>query len=293
MPQPQDIQHFQFLRNKYGPELLLDVGRVESLQNFVLDQTPHTLAFYDILFVTHGSGTFSLDQVQHDLQPGKIIFTTPGQVRRWQTISPVQGYTLFFEEGFTTAFFNDPLFLHRFEFFHNQARPNALCTSAAEFQQLTQHLEAIEQEFRHLQNDSPHMIRALFYQMLVWLNRLYAQQHRTVADTEGNHLIYSFRKLLEAHFRQHHQVQEYADLLHITPVQLNEMTRRYFGTTASSLIKGRLLLEAKRELLYTSKTVAEIAFSLHFSDTANFNRFFRSGTGLTPKSYREQSAAHA
>lgn len=289
MSQTQDIQHFHFLRNKYGPELLLDVGRVESLANFVLDDTPHTLSFYDILFVTEGSGTFSLDQVYHDLEPGKIIFTTPGQVRRWNATGPVKGFTLFFEEGFTTAFFNDPLFLHRFQFFHNQTRPNALLLAAYTFQQLTQILQAMEQELQQLQNDSPHMIRALFYQMLVQLNRHFAQQHGIDSDTEGNHLLFNFRKLLEAHFQERHQVKEYAHLLHISPAHLNELTQRYFGTTASSLIKNRLLTEAKRLLLYTPKTVAEVAYQLNFSDTANFNRFFRAQSGLTPKAFREQA----
>ncbi|KAA3440100.1 helix-turn-helix domain-containing protein [Rufibacter hautae] len=285
----QHIPHFDFLRNKYGPELLLDVGRMESLKNFVLDNTPHTLSFYDVLFLQEGSGTFSLDQVVHTLEPGKIIFTSPGQVRRWRVEQPVRGYTLFFEEGFISSFFNDPLFLHRFQFFHNPTRPNAVMTSGEEFRRFIQQVEAMEQEFKHLQNDSPHMIRALLYQMLMHLNRLFAQQHQTDADTEGNASIYSFRKLLETHFRERHQVQEYADLLHITPAHLNEITQRYFGTSASSLIKGRLLLEAKRELLYTPKTVSEIAYHLHFSDTANFNRFFRSSCGLTPKDYREQA----
>ncbi|WP_210463043.1 helix-turn-helix domain-containing protein [Rufibacter roseolus] len=292
MPRPtQNIPHYHFLRNKYGPELLLDVGRVETLENFVLDSTPHTLAFYDIMFIEEGSGTFCLDNAAHDLQPGKIIFTSPGQVRQWQARSPVKGYTLFFEEDFTATFFNDPLFLHRFQFFNNQTLSGALHTPPVEFKKLIQTVEAIEREFRHLQNDSPHMLRALLYQMLVHLNRLYAQQHQTEADTEGNHAIYSFRKLLEAHFWQKHQVQDYADLLHITPAHLNNLTQRYFGTSASALIKGRLLLEAKRQLLYTAKTVSEIAYDLHFSDTANFNRFFRSGCGVTPKAFRAQELA--
>ena len=282
----QSILHFDFLRNKYGPELLLDVGRMESLQNFVLSETPHVLSFYDIMFLERGSGTFSLDGVAYTLEPGRIVFTSPGQVRQWKTESEVAGYTLFFEESFITTFFNDSLFLNRFQFFNNAARPSGILAPEPELKQYRQTIQAIEQEFKQLQNDSPHMLRALLYQLLVSLHRLYAQQHGTNADTEGNHTIYTFRKLLEQHYRQKHQVQEYAELLHTTPANLNSITQRHFGATASALIKNRLLLEAKRQLLYTSKTVAEIAYSLGFSDTANFNRFFRTQVGQSPKSYR-------
>ncbi|MGV3541246.1 MAG: AraC family transcriptional regulator [Rufibacter sp.] len=290
MPRPDQVLRFDFLRKKYGPELLLDVGRPEVLANFILDQTPHTLSFYDILFVQEGRGTFTLDHVTHDLEPGKIIFTSPGQVRQWRVTQPVRGFTLFFEEEFTTSFFNDALFLHRFQFFHNPSRPNALKASPQEFTYLTQQLEAIEQELLQLQLDSPHMIRALFYQLLVQLNRLFARQHHTQADTQGNHLVFTFRKLLETHFRERHQVQEYAQLLHLTPAHLNELVQRYFGTSASTLIKNRLLTEARRELLYSPKTVAEIAFALNFSDAANFNRFFKTHCGVTPKMYRAEAS---
>ncbi|WP_299826228.1 AraC family transcriptional regulator [uncultured Pontibacter sp.] len=282
----QDILYFDFLRNKYGPELLLDVGRMESLQNFVLSDTPHVLSFYDIMFLERGNGTFSLDGVAYTLEPGRIVFTSPGQVRQWNAEGEVAGYTLFFEEDFIVTFFNDPLFLSRFQFFNNAARPSGILAPAAEFQESLQTIQAIEQEFKGLQNDSPHMLRALLYQLLVRLHRLYAQQHSTNSDTEGNYTIYTFRKLLEQHYRQKHQVQEYAELLHTTPAHLNSMAQRYFGATASTLIKNRLLLEAKRQLLYTSKTVAEIAYSLNFSDTANFNRFFRTQAGVAPKAYR-------
>ncbi|MBC5994939.1 helix-turn-helix domain-containing protein [Pontibacter cellulosilyticus] len=284
----QNILHFDFLRNKYGQELLLDVGRMESLQNFVLSDTPHVLSFYDIMFLEHGSGTFSLDGVAYTLEPGRIVFTSPGQVRQWNAKGEVAGYTLFFEEDFITSFFNDPLFLSRFQFFNNAGQPSGILAPASGFQQHQQTIQAIEQEIKQLQNDSPHMLRALLYQLLISLNRLYAQQHSTNADTEGNHVVYTFRKLLEQHYQQKHQVQEYAQLLHTTPAHLNSITQRYFGATASTLIKNRLLLEAKRQLLYTSKTVAEIAYSLNFSDTANFNRFFRTQVGQSPKIYRSQ-----
>ncbi|MFD2513833.1 AraC family transcriptional regulator [Pontibacter locisalis] len=284
----QQILHFDFLRNKYGRELLLDVGRIESLENFILSDTPHVLSFYDIMFLEKGSGTFSLDGVVHKLEPGRIIFTSPGQVRVWKTESDVQGYTLFFEETFIASFFNDPLFLHRFQFFHNTSNPTALLAPPTALYQFKSNIQAIEQEFMELQQDSPHMLRALLYQLLISLNRLYAQQHKAEADTEGNHYIFTFRKLLEQHYQQKHQVQEYAELLHVTPAHLNTIAQKHFGTTASVLIKNRLLLEIKRQLLYTSKTVAEIAYSLNFSDTANFNRFFRTQTGLSPNAYRNR-----
>src|SRR5580765_1375990 len=44
------IKTYHFLTRKYGRELLLDIGRIESLKDFIIDDTPHNISFYEILF---------------------------------------------------------------------------------------------------------------------------------------------------------------------------------------------------------------------------------------------------
>ena len=39
------IKTYHFLPCKYGLELLLDIGRIETLNNYVLDNTLHQLSF--------------------------------------------------------------------------------------------------------------------------------------------------------------------------------------------------------------------------------------------------------
>ena len=94
------IKTYHFLPFKYGSELLLDIGRIETLKNYVLNSTLHQLSFYEIIFITEGSGTLALDEHKVSIQPQTIIFTSPGQVRRWEIEQQVKGYTLFFEKDF-------------------------------------------------------------------------------------------------------------------------------------------------------------------------------------------------
>src|SRR5689334_3262751 len=97
------VKSYHFLPRKYGKELLLDLGRIETLNNFILDNTPHQISFYEILFIEKGKGSFTLDENRTPLAPGTIIFTSPGQVRRWDA-RQVSGYTLFFEKDFLNLF---------------------------------------------------------------------------------------------------------------------------------------------------------------------------------------------
>ena len=70
------IKTYHFLTRKYGRELLLDIGRIESLKNFIVDDTPHNISFYEILFIEKGKGSFALDENKMTIGPGTIIFTS-------------------------------------------------------------------------------------------------------------------------------------------------------------------------------------------------------------------------
>ena len=59
----------------------------------------------------------------------------------------------------------------------------------------------------------------------------------------------------------------------------------------SQIIKDRLVLEAKRKLKFSNKTVREIAFELGFEDPAYFSRLFSKNAGVSPAQYRQLELA--
>ena len=61
----------------------------------------------------------------------------------------------------------------------------------------------------------------------------------------------------------------------MSPKALAKITRTHFNKTLSSLINERIIIEAKRELYLTGKTVKEIAYELGYEDEYYFSRFFK------------------
>ena len=101
-------------------------------------------------------------------------------------------------------------------------------------------------------------------------------------------VIRRFNFLVDAHFKEKRQVKDYAVLLNKSPKTLSNLFSTYNQKTPQQIIHDRFLLEAKRLLYFTDKTVAEIGFELGYEDPAYFSRFFKKNLGKSPSEFRDE-----
>ena len=85
-------------RTKHGREILIDIAWIHEMPTFIHSE-PHWLGFYDITLITRGTGWFWLDGHRYHVTPGQVLFTTPGQIRRWE-VTGLDGICLFFPATF-------------------------------------------------------------------------------------------------------------------------------------------------------------------------------------------------
>ena len=97
-----------------------------------------------------------------------------------------------------------------------------------------------------------------------------------------------FTNLIEQDYMHHHQLTFYATKIGISTAHLNAVCREFVQRSALDLIHARIMLEAKRNLVYTNLTIKTVAEMLGFADPAYFTRFFKRQTGLSPKEFRQQ-----
>jgi AraC family transcriptional activator of pobA len=132
-------------------------------------------------------------------------------------------------------------------------------------------------------------MRGLLALIAIGVARLAASRARTGSVTlaPADSTVDALRKLVEEHFRKERLLDFYATKLAMTADRLNDHVKRATGVTAGHLIRQRVLTEAKRQLVFTSQPIHEIAYDLAFSDPSHFARFFRKQTGTTPHEFRE------
>ena len=94
-------------------------------------------------------------------------------------------------------------------------------------------------------------------------------------------------ELLETRISEIKNVSQYADLLNLSPYQLNAITKASVGKTVAQLIDEQIILEAKRYLLATPNQVKDIAWNLGYEDVSYFIRFFKKHTGHSPDAFRK------
>jgi AraC-like DNA-binding protein len=157
---------------------------------------------------------------------------------------------------------------------------------AKTFRRILELIRNLEEEFKHLQSDSNHLLRAILYQLLVVLNRHYSDMYQVKSDTHVHPDFFRFRSLLEKQFRNQHRVASYAKTLQISSTHLNNICRQYSGLSAQQMIHHKLVSEIKKQLR-CNRSVKEIVYDFDFSDPSNFNRFFKKLTGATAQKYRE------
>ncbi len=135
------------------------------------------------------------------------------------------------------------------------------------------------------------LVEALLRVILLRVARRHVRASRPVGRGQRRADAYArFRQFLEAHFREHWPVTRYAAALTLTEGRLNRLCRELGGNSAAELILERVLREARRRLIHTAAPVSQVAYDLGYQDPAYFSRIFKRRSGVTPRTFREQSA---
>ncbi len=274
-----------FHRTKYGRELLVDAAMVSRLDNFILTRTPHKLDFYDVLLVTKGRGSFVLDGVSHDVQPGIVVLSGPGEIRQWK-VRGLDGACVFFTPDFLSEAFNDSRFVEQFACFARHRASAALPLNNVQRRHFLARFREMEREIATAPVDATHALRALVSHLLVWLHRSHVRFHGASPAGAAPEVIERFRSAIEKDFERSHRVEHYARAIGVSARHLNYQCLTSTGQSAGRMIRGRVTLEARRLLAYTDLPVRVIASRLGFADPAYFARFVRREIGFAPAAFR-------
>lgn len=131
------------------------------------------------------------------------------------------------------------------------------------------------------------MLQMMLKRTLILCTRIYKTHHLKTDSTSNIDVIREYNYLVEQHYKEKHSVNEYAELLNKSPKTLSNVFKKHGQTSPLRFIQNRIMLEARRLLIYSDLTVSEIAYELGFSEIHAFSRFFKGQEGCSPQNFRE------
>lgn len=243
----------------------------------------HRHDYYHIMYIKRGRGVHSIDFKHYDVKPGSLFFVSPGQVHTIEIDKDVEAYVISFNSDFY-LFHNNEQKLMDYPFFHTiNNDPVVYFEDSDMFDYI---IKEMLTEYNNQAKGTEKILQSLMEILLVKASRMYTYP---VKEESPVHLTFQLRKLetlIDKHFREYKLLNDYADLMYISPKHLNSLCKKGLNKTVTNLIHERTLTEAKRLLLFTDNSIAEIAFELGFADKSYFMRFFKKQTTQTADTFR-------
>lgn len=162
------------------------------------------------------------------------------------------------------------------------------CQSANNFHLL---IEQMKTEILNPELAQSELLISYLKIFLINASRLKTGQQRdakaAIAERKEPFILQALKTAIEENYKTKHSASDYAELLNISPKALAKITKTHLNKTLTSLISERIIIEAKRELYLTNKPVKQIAYDLGYEDEYYFSRFFKTGTDVSPQTYRD------
>lgn len=250
---------------------------------------PHKHDFYLAVLFTEGTGTHEIDFSSHNIKPGSVFVLKPGQTHNWKFSKPPNGYIFFHSSDFYESHYTNRNLLN-FPFFYSSQNPQCFYLKNSDLDLVTNYFERIINCFTSETIMKSQQLCSLIDLIYIELSRHNINLKATNTFTSKSYIdkVHQLEQLIEIHYKTHKLPRDYARLMHITTKHLNRITKETIGKTASALITERIILEAKRLLIYSKNSYSETAWDLGYPDYAYFSRLFKSKTGVTPSQFQKE-----
>jgi len=237
---------------------------------------PRRADFHHLLVVTAGFARVDVDFTEYRVGPGSAIVIAPEQVHRLEASPTCDGFFVFFPDHVLPI----------------ARRPGASPTNPTRQvllgDDLGDVLTMIALLSKWTMRDESTNPRAAH--LLASLVETLRRDDPTDGgdDRERARAFAAFAQSLERHFRTTRTLGRYAELTGYATKTLGRACVAHAGVPAKAFIDRRVLLEARRLLAHSDRTIAQIAADLSFSEATNFIKFVERVGGEPPSAFRRR-----
>lgn len=246
----------------------------------------HRHDYSSLFLLEEGSMTMLVDNQYVTVTGSSVLLIAKGQVHQPVDSSDIKGWVMVFDEKIL-----DPEILISLE-----CSTDEICFFPVNDEEMTflnNFLDSIYSS-TDKKSDGPFgrkmlygMVNIVYYKLaaIFWSVRTDIQDRYTSRPVQ---ITQDFKRLVRKHFRELKKPASYAEKLNISVTYLNDTVKKTTGFPSTDFIQQEIIAEAQRQLLYTTGSVKEIAYSLGFADWKYFIRLFSKVAGKSPTVFRKE-----
>lgn len=281
------IRYLEFNPEKtMGFEMIaIDHHTARSKKNLAV---PHRASFYCIVWFKEGRVIHQVDFIPVKICAGSFLFIGQDAVQFFDQQHSFDAEVLIFTDNFFCQHKFDHAFLKNLSLFNPFAH-NISPVSMIASKELDTLWSQMQQEWQNVQPlFKPELLKNFLYNFLLVAERKNQQggPPSIKSDIQKGYVLL-FMDLLELHFKEQQPISFYADKIAITNKVLNNAVQKVRGKTPKQIIAERIVLEAKRLLVYSTDSIKVIGFALGFKEPTNFVKFFKNNCGMPPAFFRD------
>jgi len=219
---------------------------------------------------------------QHDYKVGShaIQLLVPGVIHSFEDTEPNSKFlVLLFDKDFLPDDLDNLLAFH-------QEHHEYVDLDGLSFTRVLSLYEQINLEYKNKEDGYSEVATSLLIQLLYLLKRGKLAKPRELLQNIGQQITSKFLCLIESHFQTRKTVQEYADILELSPKHLSETIKEILSKTALFFIHQRIIKEIQFLLIYSEMSIKQIASSLNFENSSELGRFFKRYEEISPRNYQ-------
>ncbi|TRZ44002.1 AraC family transcriptional regulator [Robertkochia solimangrovi] len=263
--------------------------KIYSLENENPFLELQRLDHYTLIWIKQGKGTIQADFAKFQFGENSLV-----------SFSPYQPFKLMIEsiDAQVIHFHPDFFCIHKHHkevacdgvLFNNiYDSPEVRLDEPAQGK-LNMMIDQMMTEMKHPELAQHELLVSYLKIFLITASRLKKEQgqdpDKNTATEDEPFVLKKLKDYINENYRTNHSASDYADMLAISPKALGKLTKTHFKKTLTDLISERIMIEAKRELYLTNKSIKEIAFQLGYDDEYYFSRFFKKKAEVSPQIYR-------
>lgn len=283
------IYHLDLLYNQVPvPFVIKTMEEIDKQLGGIADN-PHRHNYYTVIWSFTATGKHIIDFKEYPIKPHQIFFVNPSQVHQIISDPNPTGYVILFTPEFLERNSIRSDFISNLKLFQLRDESAALPINLKMREKLKIFADQMLEAFNSNADLSMDIIGAYLKLFLIECNGhcSLSKNTNTQSVEVGKTLVKKFKEIVEKNFSKWHQVKEYADALNVTPNYLNEVIKTAINVSAKEFIQNRIVVEAKRMIVFTNKSSKEIGYEMGFEDPSHFSKFFKSQSGQTLQEFKK------